>query len=98
MAKFKPEVILPDSRNKPANGSEHGGEMISLLQPSPYTQNNSSISAINKQFMPPPYIATNSHNGAMIDEQTGYSNSPKFSIYRLNNQSHMKGNESVFED
>ena len=34
----------------------------------------------------------------MIDEQTGYSNSPKFSIYRLNNQSNMKVESSVFED
>lgn len=45
-------------------------EMLSLLQ------QNSPM----KQY-PPPYIATNN----LIDEQTGYSNSPKFSIYRLNN-------------
>jgi hypothetical protein len=35
----------------------------------------------------PPYLGVNNSN---IEEQTGYSNSPKFSIYRLNNQSHMK--------
>ena len=34
-----------------------------------------------------------------IEEQTGYSNSPKFSIYRLNNQSQMKdGQMQNFED
>ena len=36
---------------------------------------------MDKQFIAPPYIATN--NNGMIDEQTGYSNSPKFSVYRL---------------
>ena len=34
-------------------------------------------------------------SGNNIEEQTGYSNSPKFSIYRLNNPSHLKDN---FED
>ena len=36
-----------------------------------------------------------------IEEQTGYSNSPKFSVYRLNNPSVMKeGTQGVggFED
>ena len=50
--------------------------MLSLLQPNAY----------EKQFAPPPLIQTNN----LIDEQTGYSNSPKFSVYRLNNQSNMK--------
>ena len=59
-------------------------KMISLLQPT------SQI----KQFVPP-YLATSGHN---IEEQTGYSNSPKFSIYRLNNQSNLKDGPQGFED
>jgi len=58
-------------------------EMLILMQPS----------SPLKQFAPP-YIATSN----MIDEQTGYSNSPKFSIYRLNNQSNMGKDASGFED
>lgn len=59
--------------------------MLSLLHPS----------SPLKQYVPP-YIATNN----LIDEQTGYSNSPKFSVYRLNNQSNLKNGDatSVFED
>ena len=51
-------------------------KMIGLMQP------QSPI----RQYVPP-YLGVNNSN---IEEQTGYSNSPKFSIYRLNNQSHMK--------
>lgn len=63
---------------------ETDNKMISLLQPT------SQI----KQFVPP-YLATGGHN---IEEQTGYSNSPKFSIYRLNNQSNLKDGPQGFED
>ena len=73
LAKFKPEVVLPDSMlSKPLGQNE----MLSILQPNAY----------EKKFAPPPIIQTNN----LIDEQTGYSNSPKFSVYRLNNQSNMK--------
>ena len=53
-------------------------KMISLLQPA------SPIKLHVQPYMGPP-----SHNQSGIDEQTGYSNSPKFSVYRLNNQSHL---------
>jgi len=45
-----------------------------------------------KQFVPN-YLGQNN-----IEEQTGYSNSPKFSIYRLNNQSNMKDGPNSFEE
>ena len=61
--------------------------MIGLLQPpSPMPI---------RQFGPPSYQV---NGGSQIDEQTGYSNSPKFSIYRLNNQSQMKDGQNGFED
>ena len=79
LAKFKPEVVLPDSMlSKPLGQNE----MLSLLQPNSF----------ENQFAPPPI-----HTNNLIDEQTGYSNSPKFSVYRLNNQSNMK-DVSQYED
>lgn len=42
----------------------------------------------------PPYSLVNNS----IDEQTGYSNSPKFSVYRLNNQSAMREGAAGFDD
>ena len=78
---FRPQDFLDmdsgDSDNeilakfKP-QGSEKP-KMISLNQP------QSPI----KHFAPT-YIASHNSNNN-IEEQTGYSNSPKFSIYRLNN-------------
>ena len=49
--------------------SKNQERMISLQQPP------------DSKYVPP-YVNTNLTN---IDEQTGYSNSPKFSVYRLNN-------------
>ena len=54
-------------------------KMISLLQP-----------ASPIKYQGQPYLGPPSHNQSGIDEQTGYSNSPKFSVYRLNNQSHLQ--------
>ena len=89
---FRPQDFLDldsgDSDNeilakfKPENEER---KLISLMQPS-------SSSPI-KNFMPPYLGGTNN-----IDEQTGYSNSPKFSIYRLNNQSNIKDLPSGFEE
>lgn len=47
-----------------------------------------------KQFVPS-YL---NQNNSGIEEHTGYSNSPKFSVYRLNNQSHLKDGPAGFED
>ena len=52
--------------------------------------------AQKQQFIPPYLQNQNNHN---IDDNTGFTNSPKFSIYRLNNQSSLNnGATSDFND